>query len=300
MTKSVNIILAAVMLALLASCGVNKKVVRADDYDEETIVDLMNEESPELKSQPSSRKPTDSAMRRPVRSTPVSGEWTIIRAGDKDIHLDEGMPYLIFSDEGDRFYACNGCNYLNGDYTYDASNGEITFANVVSTMAECPHIDFETAISVVLNEGVSVRSKIKEEGRETYMTLSSNSGDKLMTLRRHNLEMVNGQWDVISIGGENIDSNELNIFLDVPELKIHGNTGCNFFNGSIEIDPEQPSAIAFTQMGVTMRMCENSGLERRMLVALEETTAYSLSGDTLELKNASGKTVLKLERAELK
>ncbi len=300
MIKGINIILSAAMLAMMASCGLNKNVVRADDYDAETIVDLMNEESPTLTSQPSSRKPHDSSLRRPVRSTPISGEWTIIKAGDMDIHLDEGMPYLIFSDEGDRFYASNGCNYLNGDYAYDPTNGEITFSNVVSTMADCPDIDFETRISVVLNEGVSVRTHITEKGRETYMTFSSNSGDKLMTLRRHNLEMLNGQWDVISIDGEDIDSNELNIFLDIPELKIHGNTGCNFFNGSIEIDPEQPSAVAFTQMGVTMRMCDNSELERKMLVALEETISYSHFGDTLEFKNQAGKTVLKLERADLK
>lgn len=288
------------MMAAMASCGSHKTVVRADDYDAETIVDLMNEESPTLQSHSSTRHPQDNGQKRHARTTPISGEWTIVKAGGQEIHLDEGMPYLIFSDSEGRFYAFNGCNYLNGDYSYEQAAGEITFSNVISTMAMCPDIDFETRISVVLNEGVSVRSVIKEEGRETYMTLMSNSGDTLMTLRRHNLEVANGQWDVVSIEGENIDSNELNIFLDIPVLKIHGNTGCNFFNGGIEIDPESPSAIAFTQMGVTMRMCENSELERRMLVALEQTTSYSIHDrDILELKDSAGKTIMKLRRAEI-
>ncbi len=297
MIKGLNIILAAGMLVSVASCGLNKTVVRADDYDAETIVDLMNEESPELDQQPAARKHQNGSSRKDVHSTPISGEWTIIKAGGKEIHLDDEMPYVIFSDTDGRLYAFNGCNYINGDYSYDPASGEITFSNVLSTMADCPHIDFETSISVVLNEGVSVRSSISDEGRETYMTLKSNSGDNLMTLRRHNLEVANGQWDVVSIEGSDIDSDELNIFLDIPELKIHGNTGCNYFNGSIEIDPEQPSAIAFTQMGVTMRMCPNSELERKMLVALEETTSYSIRDhDILELKNASGDIVMKLRR----
>lgn len=298
MTKTLHILLSTGLFLSMASCGGGKTVVRADDYDSETIVDLMNEESPELKQQPTGRKPMESAVKKHPRPTPISGEWTIINAGGQNIHLDEGMPYLIFSDAEGRFYASNGCNYLNGDYTYSPEDGEICFSNVVSTMADCPDIDFETSISVVLNEGVCVKSKITEEGRETYMSLMSNSGDKLLTLRRHNLEVANGQWDVVSIDGSNIDSDGLNIFLDIPELKIHGNTGCNFFNGSIQIDPEEPSAIAFTQMGVTMRMCENSELERKMLVALEQTTSYSIKDqDILVLKDISGKEVMKLRRA---
>lgn len=297
MIKYFNTILLAVFLTALASCGLNKTVVRADDYDAETIVDLMNEESPAMTKQPSNHHPQESLTKKHVRPTPISGDWTIVKAGDTEISLDDGMPYLIFSDSEGRFYAFNGCNYINGDYTYDQANGKITFANVVSTMADCPDIDFPSSISVVLNEGVSVKTSITEKGRESYMELMSNSGDALMTLRRHNLEVANGQWRIESIDGKKIDAEGLNVFLDIPAMKIHGNTGCNFFNGEIEIDPSEPSSIAFTRMGVTMKMCENAELERTMLVALEETTSYSLKGsDSLELKNSSGKTILKLVR----
>lgn len=286
-------------LTALTSCGFNKTVVRADDYDAETIVDLMNEESPAMAKQPSSHHPQESVTRRYVRATPISGEWTIVKVAGEGITLDEGMPYVIFSDSEGRFYAFNGCNYINGDYSYDQANGKIQFANVVATMADCPDIDFSNSISVIFNEGVSVKSSISEKGRESYMELKSNSGDALMTLRRHNLEVANGQWRVEEINGKRVDSSELNVFLDIPEMKIHGNTGCNYFNGEIEIDPTEPSSISFTRMGVTMRMCDNTELERTMLVALEETTSYSLYGDTLDLKNTTGKNLIKLEREAL-
>lgn len=299
MTKHLNTLLLAVLMAASTSCWHGKTVVRADDYDAETIVDLMNEESPKLTKQPSNHHPLEVLPKKHMRATPISGEWTIVKAGGMDISLDEGMPYVIFSDTEGRFYAFNGCNYLNGDYTYDQANGEIVFANVVSTMADCPHLEFPSSISVVLNEGVSVKSTITEKGRESYMTFSSNSGDILMTLRRHNLDVANGQWRIESIDGEKVDSDGLNVFLDIPAMKIHGNTGCNFFNGEIEIDPSEPSSISFTRMGVTMRMCENAQLERMMLVALEETTSYALKdANTLELKNQAGTTVLKLVREQ--
>lgn len=297
MIKHLSPILLAGFLATATSCWHNKTVVRADDYDSETIVDLMNEESPKLTKQPSTHYPKENLPRRHVRATPISGEWTIVKAGGMDISLDDGMPYVIFSDSEGRFYAFNGCNYINGDYTYDKTNGKIMFGNVVSTMADCPDLEFPNSISVVFNEGVSVKSTITEKGRESYMTIMSNSGDVLMTLRRHNLEVANGQWRIESIDGKKIDSDGLNVFLDIPAMKIHGNTGCNFFNGEIEIDPSEPSSISFTRMGVTMKMCENTELERTMLVALEETTSYTLKDpDTLEFKNQSGKTILKLVR----
>ncbi|MDE6693862.1 MAG: hypothetical protein K2K05_10795, partial [Muribaculaceae bacterium] len=62
MTKTLHILLSTGLFLSIASCGGNKTVVRADDYDSETIVDLMNEESPELKQQPTGRKPVESTV----------------------------------------------------------------------------------------------------------------------------------------------------------------------------------------------------------------------------------------------
>lgn len=296
---SIGVALAA---SLLSSCTSNKTVVRADDYDAETIVDYMNEESPEITSPiKPARKPSDSISKKHFPSTPIGGEWIIVGVGDEQIHQDSDMPYVIFSDSEEKFYASNGCNIINGDYKYtpgdNAESGVITFDHVLSTMAYCPDITYQQAISVVLNEGVTVKCQIRQQGRESYMELRSNSGDLLLTLRRHNLEVINGQWKVAQIGDKKYDGDQMNVFFDIPELRIHGNTGCNFFNGIIEIDPNEASAISFTSMGVTMKMCENADVERSMLVALEETTGYSLTDNsTLELKDASGATVMLLKR----
>lgn len=282
----------------LTSCHSKNSVVRADDYDAETIVDLMNQESPRVNANDYlGAKHVDKHGNAITQHTPVEGEWIIIEAGGKKVVQDGDMPYVIFSDVDSRFYANNGCNGINGDFAYDTEEATLTFSDVLSTMASCPDIPYQHDISVVLNDGVTVKTRIESKGQESYMYITSKSDDKLMTLRRHNMEVLNGQWDVKEINGKKIDVNGLNIFLDLPELSVHGNTGCNYFNGKIEVDPFAASSISFTNMGVTMRMCENSDLERKMLVALEQVTAYKLKDhDTLQLVGSDGKCLMTLKR----
>lgn len=35
------------------------------------------------------------------------------------------------------------------------------------------------------------------------------------------------------------------LVIDVPEGKVHGNTGCNILNGSLETDMEAANSISF-------------------------------------------------------
>ncbi len=120
----------------------------------------------------------------------------------------------------------------------------------------------------------------------------------MMTLRRHNMEFLNGNWRVTAIDGRAIDDEEANIFIDIAELKVHGNTGCNYFNGDLYIDPQRSNAIDFSDMGVTRMACPKGDQERQMLVALEETKT-AIAGDredTVLLLDKAGKAVLTLKR----
>lgn len=294
----ISICVGTIAALLLSGCRSKSQVVRADDYSSETIVDLMKDESPTIRHKDHlGAKHVDKHGNAIVAHTPVDGEWIIMSAADKKIRQDDNMPYVIFSDVDGRFYANNGCNVLNGDFAYDQANASLTFSNVVTSMAECPDVTYQQDINVVLNDGVTVKISIEEKGRESYMQFKSAAGDMLMSLRKNNMEVLNGQWDVAEIDGKKINVEGVNIFLDLPELSIHGNTGCNYFNGKIEVDPFTASSISFTSMGVTMRLCENAEIERRMLVALEQVTGYRLKDrNTLILVDSSGKTLLTLNR----
>lgn len=295
MTKSLACILGVGIILTCNSCGSKGIIVRADDYDSETIVDLMNEEEPIVSS--TLNKVTPSIIsKKSVDSSPLDGEWIIVGVKKKEIHQDDDMPYIIFSDSEGRFYASNGCNILNGNYSYH-TDSILTFSSVISSLKTCPDITYQNEISVVLNDGVAVKTKIENKDRETYLYLYSNANDLLLTLRRHNLEVINGQWEVIDINGIEVDGEKVNLFFDIPELSIHGNTGCNYFNGAIMIDPDVASAISFSEMGVTMRHCENAEIERNLLVALEQTETYTLKDkNTLSLNDSNGKALINLKR----
>lgn len=225
----------------------------------------------------------------------LNGEWVIVEAGKYKISRDEDMPYVNFSEADGKFYANNGCNVVNGNFLYEGAD-RMAFSNVITSMAYCPDVKFDDAISAVLADGKVVTAKVAAQGNETYLYLTDAAGAKLMTLRKHNLEVLNGQWRFTTLEGKKVEVEGVDIFFDIPELTVHGNTGCNSFNGGIIIDPQKANSISFSQMGVTMRMCENADTERKMLVALEETSTYSVSGKTLRLYNDKGHEVAVLTR----
>lgn len=227
----------------------------------------------------------------------MDGEWTIIQVGKVKVAVEEDIPYLTFSADEHRFYSSNGCNILNGGYTVDANN--VKFSNVMATMKYCQGIPFEQGISDVLKDGVTVKAMIKKIGNESYMYFNDNNGKALMTLVRHNLQFLNGQWLVTAINGKHINDEEANVFIDMSSLKIHGNTGCNYFNGDILVNPNEANSISFSGMGVTRMACPKTDQERTMLVALEEAASVvRVNANTVAFANGAGKQVLTLTRTD--
>lgn len=295
--KILGFCLVATLMVFSSSCKSKNPVVKADDYDFDNVLDLVSLINKDNQGVDYKSKLGDKGSNKAKVSIPFDGRWTIIEAGGKKISQDEDMPYLIFSDEENRFYASNGCNVINGDFTYTPDESTVEFNNVLTTMAECPDIKYQQDINVVLNNGVSVKTVIEHKGIESYLYIKSRSNDLLLTLRRNNMDILSGQWLVKKIENEDIDNEGMNVFIDIPLLSIHGNTGCNYFNGKIEVDPFSPVSLSFTQMGVTMRLCENEDLERKMLVALEQVTSYKLkSQDSLELMGDDNKILMELTR----
>ena len=233
------------------------------------------------------------AAASPLAET-LAGEWLIIKAGTDDITEEEDMPYINFDPAESRYYAYNGCNYLNGAIVLDEHN--VTFANSISTMRYCAGKGYDVAILAALNDNKPMRVTLRQSDGATFIDLYGGSKETSLTLRRHNMEFLNGHWQVTEISG-NATEVPADIFFDIAELKIHGNTGCNYFNGVIYIDPSHSNAIDFSQMGVTRMACPNTLQETAMLVALEQTVAATrLSNSTAQLTDRDGKVLIKLKR----
>ena len=227
-----------------------------------------------------------------VNDEALAGEWTIVGVGKTSITDREEMPYITFDDG--KIYASNGCNVLNGGYAL--SNGRLSFSKMASTMRYCPDVPFEHDINVVIADGTSYPVRIERVGHESYLYLLDGAGRKLMTARRHNMGFLNGQWLVTSIDGNPVDDEECNIFFDIAEGKVHGNTGCNYFNGNIYINSDRSNALELSNMGVTRMACPKTAQETAMLVALEQTASAIQGSDRqVMLLDKNGKKLITLK-----
>ncbi|MDE6487549.1 MAG: META domain-containing protein [Muribaculaceae bacterium] len=282
--RKLTLYAAAAALLALGACNITKNGVTRVSGSSGT-----NQATPASTTTPGKAAGT-------IDENALAGEWTIVAVGSTQITDREEMPYINF-DNG-RFYGSNGCNILNGSYRIDGS--KIAFGGVASTMRYCPDVPFEHDINVVLADGTSYPVKIENTGHETYIYFLGGSGQKLLTARRHNMGFLNGQWQVTAIDGQAIDDEECNIFFDIAEGRVHGNTGCNYFNGSIFINPDRSNSIELSNMGVTRMACPKTAQETAMLVALEQTTtAIQGSGNRVMLLDKDGKQVITLLRSEI-
>lgn len=224
----------------------------------------------------------------------LAGEWIIVRVGDTNLPVEDEMPYITFDAATRRFYASNGCNVLNGDYTVNAK-GQLLTNNVGMTMRMCPDTPGENQITRVIGGTDPIAVQVTAVSQDSYLTMTA--GGQSIVARKHNMEFLNGQWQIVQLNGRSINDPEVNIFIDVPQLKIHGNTGCNYFNGTLYLDPTKAKAVEFGEMGVTRMACPKMEQEQQVLLALESVKSAQRDGkERVNLLNAQGQTLIKLKK----
>ncbi len=227
----------------------------------------------------------------------INGEWQLATINSKNVTEEEDLPYIYFETSKGRFYAYNGCNTLNGSFRM--TDGAISFGGVASTMKYCAVSPYEAEFNAAVNdESTLMTTPIYRIGADSYLTLTDKAGQAVMTLRKKNMEFLNGNWQITMADGIAVNDEEATVFFDIRELKLHGNTGCNFVNGNIYIDPQRPNAIDISNMGITRRGCPKTEQERAITVALESayTATEGSEPDTAVLMDKSGKAIMTLKR----
>ena len=225
----------------------------------------------------------------------LGGSWTIIKVNDIEIDNDDNMPYVVFDPADGVFYANNGCNTINGSFA--VNEDKIEFHNVLTTMRMCADVDYDQYITRQLSEEEGTKIKITENGSETFLEFISRYGNVVLRARRANLEFINGQWEISAVSGIKELKAPATVFFDLTDMKLHGNTGCNFFNGEIYVDHRSANAIDFSQLITTLRACEYPEQQTAILVALEETVfAISNGTEGVTLLNHDGQIMMELRK----
>lgn len=284
----------AVASSLLVGCGTAKTGSHSSKKDfsrTEVSIDKSN----------------DSISRKANRSTSLAyvginnlekqlyGEWNILTVNNKKVATRE-RAYIHLDFASHRLYGNNGCNVINGDFSANAN--KLSFSNIITTMMTCHNATSERSVMKAFDDASSF--KLFEKNKVTYLHILNSRGSTIMTLRRQNLDFINGAWTVKEIDGTPTIDENVRLVIDTEQLKVHGSTGCNIVNGSIYIDTDKNDAIQFQQLVSTRKMCENMKTETALLVALEETCfCKKVSDNEIKLINDKGETMVILSRLKL-
>lgn len=225
----------------------------------------------------------------------IKGDWAIETVNGKKV-VGEKAPYLRFDTSEKMVYGNNGCNYINGPYKYNPDTKSLSFGEMAATMMLCStpgitDIEINRALAKVKTYDW------KALDNEYYLYFYDSEHNEVMSVMHQNFDFLNGTWRVTRIDNTPIDDPEIKMVIDVDEGKIHGNTGCNLYNGTMEIDMEAANSISFSSIGVTRMACPDPNHETDLLVALEEaSTAKPISKNEVVLFNSQGEQVLRLLR----
>ncbi|MDD6227791.1 MAG: META domain-containing protein [Bacteroidales bacterium] len=289
MTKTILTLIAGVLTLSLSGCSLFKSgnANTANDKSEPML--------PHDREVISNKTVRETYTSEELKKGIVKGDWSILEV-DGQKAVGERAPFLKFVPGEKRVYGNNGCNTLNGDYAYNPADSTLRFGQMLSTMMAC---NKEGITDYQINQALEATRRYdwKIQDSDYYLYFYNADGKQVMTLMHQNFDFLNGTWLVTSIDDNKLDVPDMKLVIDVDEGKLHGNTGCNILNGTMEIDMEEANSISFNAIGMTRMACPDMNYETALIVALEEaSTARPVSRDEVLLFDSQGKQVLSLRR----
>ncbi|WP_342595404.1 META domain-containing protein [Salinicola lusitanus] len=109
--------------------------------------------------------------------------------------------------------------------------------------------------------------------------------------------LVGTYWKLMTLDGEPVpvadNQREAHLVLDA-QGRVAGSTGCNRLMGGYRMEGD---TLTFSQLASTRMACpgEMATLEQGWLATLSETAHYSISGQSLVLKDAADRTLARLK-----
>lgn len=116
-------------------------------------------------------------------------------------------------------------------------------------------------------------------------------------------ELLNTNWKLTQLGGHVITTpegaREIHLVLHSENQRVAGFSGCNNMMGNYVLEGDK---LRFGQMGSTMMACVGSGmeLEKEFHSVFPQVAHWSIRGETLQLRDADGKTLANFESRYLK
>lgn len=114
-------------------------------------------------------------------------------------------------------------------------------------------------------------------------------------------ELANTRWVPTHVNGKAVvvqkNQREAWIVFEPKELRVTGSGGCNRISGGYRA--ASGGRLTLEKVASTMMACPDMAGEQAFLKALEKTTRFRIAGRQLELFDAGGRTVMRLEERNL-
>jgi heat shock protein HslJ len=230
----------------------------------------------------------------PTPATLIDTSWRLTQVGDDVAAVPDAIKAtLSFSgadaERADIASGSTGCNRFSGPYTLGAGDA-LSFGALAATQRACsPAIN---AVEGAYLTALDTTDAYTLDG--DTLTLLAGGREVAVLTRQTSPSLVGPTWQATAInnGKEAVVSvvsgtRPTAAFDD--DGRITGDTGCNTFNGSYEIDGE--GAIGIGPLASTKKACADeqaSAQEAAYLAALQQATVYRFVDGTLELRNDDG------------
>lgn len=225
----------------------------------------------------------------------LSGKWLLSSLNDNPINRSVTLPKMEISLTQMKVSGNGGCNNYNGTIkTLTAQN--IEFGDIASTQMACVNRNIEHEFLQAL--GAAATYQIKGPG----LTFFNKEGKKILSFLKvapaDEAQGLENKWVAVRISGNPIDGkdNTPTMQINLKEMRISGNDGCNNYTGPI--NKASDAQLILGNLVSTKKMCPDMEVAQGFSRALAQTAAFKFDGDVLTLLTANGIEVLAFTEAK--
>jgi heat shock protein HslJ len=236
------------------------------------------------------------AFAQPPADRLTGSSWRLVRfegSGGRTITPADPSKYTIaFGKDGD-VSARVDCNRGHGTWTSSGAS-QLTFGPLALTRAMCGPALLNDRLPTDLP---AVGSYAIRNGH-LFLTLLADAGVyEFEPMAQSAAPLENTDWTLTKIGDVAVtppsSAQTAHIVLNKANHRVSGSGGCNRITGGYQLSGDR---LRFTRIAATLMACvDGMETEKAFLHALEQVRTWKIAGQQLELDDAAGHRVARLE-----
>lgn len=219
----------------------------------------------------------------------INGDWTLNKINNAPIDRSVKVPNMMINLSKMQVGGIGGCNNYTGQITELTSN-TIKFGNIVNTNRACVIKNIEPEYFQAIN--VVNTFQIKGDNLIFYNDEGNEILSYIKGIKKEPNQRIHDIWTAIRINGNPINrmTSTPTMEINLTEMKVAGNDGCNEYTGDInEVSDNQ---ITFGLLASTKKMCRKMETAESFNAAMNQVASYRLEELNLILMDAENKEVL--------